>query len=561
MKQLNYSNTFAALALALLMILSPLEPLQAQQSNPQPAFEGKYVATDYNYGGSGANSPSALIIDTGGTGTGSQTYTMRVNASIALPRLGGRTFMPLATNAPILFDTEIVTPTAVSCSTPTQQGTCNFTATVVNVHGSGSRVSSGTFGLQEAINDASQSGSGRVQVDQLWAKLGGTLAILQAGNFALNAVFEPIPVVVEDLRSGVSYWYGSPGLSIIATPAALSKAASPATLTTSTTGGAIATGQTPRFAITLADQFGSETAASDDSNANATLVDGATATNSYGVTCPTLPTGAVGCRLYVSATGGTTQTETLATAVTCATPAPLSPLPNTCGPGVMTLTSLPTTTAAGPPPGTAGAATALSAAHTTVVSKQSGQLPTMLPFADTFGAGAFPVTVTSATTLVVGFDVMGEIQYPANYFSSVGATYQVCGGGVTTPSAATVAGVWTLRFGPRQNSAGTSGAQIVVPYSFVASTLFTAALNAFDFCTNVTVTTAGATGVLEGHATWFCNVPTAGTPAGVTGCENAFNAASTALDLTQQGVIDLTYVQSAASWTVPQLRYFSIRRI
>lgn len=572
MKQLNYSKTFVALALVLLTIFAPLEPLRAQSSNPQPAFEGKYIATDYNYGGQSA--PPSLTIDSGGTGTGSQSYVLRVNAFITLPRLGGRKFMPLATNAPILLDTEVVTPSAVSCTTPDQPGTCIITVTVANVHGGGSHISSGTFGLQEAINDASQSGSGRVQVDPYWFKQGGTLTMLNGTHatspisFALNTTFEPNPVVVESIgisgTGSLSYWYGAPGLTLIATPAALSKAATPATLTTSTTGGTIATATTPRFAITLVDQFGGETAASDDSNANATLVDGATATNSYGVTCPTLPAGAVGCRLYVSATGGTTQTETLAAPaqITCATSAPLSPLAGTCGAGVITLTALPATTAAGPPQGTAGAATALSSAHTTVVAKQAGIPPTMLPFNDTAAPGYWPVTVTSATTLVAGFDVMGELQYPANFFNSLGSKYQICGGGVTTPSAATVAGTWNIRIGPRENSAGTSGEHAIVPFGFVASRQWTAAASHFDFCTDITVSTVGTSGVLEGSGTNFCVVVAAGDDgAGVDTCVGAFNAASTATDLTVQGVVQVSYVQTAASWTVPQLRYLTIRRL
>lgn len=572
MKQLNYGKTFVALALVLLTIFAPLEPLRAQQSNPQPAFEGKYIATDYNYGGSGANAPNALTIDTGGSGTGSQTYTLRVNAFIALPRLGGRLFMPLATNAPILLDTEVVTPSAVSCSTPSLGGTCSFTATVANAHGAGSRIASGTFGLQEAINDASQSGSGRVQVDPLWFKAGGTLTMLNGTHatapvsFKLDATFEPNPVVVESIgitgTGSLSYWYGAPGLTLIATPAALTAA----TITTATTGGTIATAQTPRFCVTAVDQFGGETACSADAAAGSTLLDGAGSTNSYTITAAGVPTGTgiVGYRLYVSATGGATQTETLAAPaqLTC-TAAPLSPLPGTCAAGsAILLTALTATTAAGPPQGTSGAATALSSAHTTVVPKQSGIPPTMLPFNDTAAPGYWPVTVTSATTLAAGFDVMGELQYPAGFFNSLGSVYRVCGGGVVTPSAATVAGTWTIRIGPRQNSAGTSGAQVAVPFGWVASTTWTAALYHFDFCTDIVVSTTGTSGVVEGASTFFDAVISGGAAAtNIVTAVDAFNAASSAVDLTQQGVLQVTYVQTAASWTLPQLRYLTIRRI
>lgn len=531
---------------------------------------GFFNAAAYNWS-------DRIIVTSGNSATGSASIVLQWGSVILQD---GRELAPFATNAPITIGTgttvETVTPTAVSnCNVgrfANNYQTCTITATFAQLHGAGEIVTSGTAGLQEAIDDASinsvkaPGSGGVVVVDKAWVSGGGTAALLASANFTINATFEPIAVTVIDVRTGAtSYWYGAPGLTLITTPTALTTAGgAAATLKTSTTGGSIATGTTPRFCITLVDQFGGETACSDDSAATATLVDGAGSTNSYSVTCPTLPAGAVGCLLYVSATGGTTQTETRASSaqVTCAVAAPAAPINGACGAGVITLTALPATTAAGPPPGTAGAATALSSAHTTVVAKQAGVAPGMLPFNDTAAPGYWPVTVTSATTLVVGFDVMGELAYPAGYFNTQNGVYRICGGGVTTPSAATVAGTWTLRIGPRQNSAGTSGAQVAVPWGMVASRQWTAALSHFDFCTDVTVTTTGTSGVVEGSGSTFCVVVAAGDDgAGVDTCVGAFNAASTAVDLTAQGVVQLTYVQTAASWTLPQLRYLSIRRL
>lgn len=507
----------------------------------------------------------------GNTATGSATITLQWGSAI----LGdSREILPFATNAPLVVGTgstrETVTPSSVSNCLRGRQSQnyqiCQVTATFAQVHGPGEQVFSGTAGLQEAINDASQNGGGRVQVDPLWVAFGGTQTLLAAANFQLNATFEPTAVLVEDLRVGqMSYWYGAPGLTRIAAPTALTTAAT-ATLTTATTGGAIATAQTPRFTVTAVDQFGGESAAADDSGATATLVDGAGSTNSYTITAAGVPagTGIVGYRLYVSATGGATQTETLAAAAqVTGTVAPLCPLPACWAPAsAIVLTALPATTAAGPPQGTAAAATSLASAHTTVVAKQSGLPPTMLPFNDTAAPGYFPVTVTSATTLAAGFDVMGELPYPAGFFNSLGSIYRICGGGVTTPSAATVAGTWNIRIGPRENSAGTSGEHAIVPFGFVASNQWTAAASHFDFCTDITVSTTGATGVLEGSGTNFCVVVAAGNDgAGTDTCVGAFNAASTATDLTVQGVVQVSYVQTAASWTVPQLRYLTIRRL
>jgi hypothetical protein len=500
-----------------------------------------------------------IPIDVGTAASGAGTLTL-YTGMVALP--DGRTFSPLSVNARINVNDGAnseagLTVTAASgCGIGQLADSCQITATFANVHGRGATITSGSSGLDEAASAANSFGGGVVILD---GSFGGTTATITAAPWL--AAFPK--VIIGDQRTGAfSYWRAAPGLTAIAAPAALTAT----TITTAITGGSIATATTPRFTVTAVDFFGGETAASADAAAAATLVDGAGSTNSYTITAAGVPvgTGIVGYRLYVSASGGATQTETLATTanMTC-TAAPLSPLPNTCATNsAIILTSLPATTNAGPPQGTSGAATSLASAHTTVIAQNVGQMPVMLPFTNVAAAGFFPVTVTSATTLAAGFDVMGELQYPAGFFNTVGATYRVCGGGVTTPSAATVAGTWTLRIGPRQNSAGTSGSQVAVPFGFVASNQWTAAASHFDFCTDITTTTSGASGVVEGSASSFSVVVAAGNDgAGTSTTVGAFNAASTATDLTQQGVLQLTYVQTAASWTVPQLRYLSITRL
>lgn len=559
----------------------------AQSTIGASRVAARFVAVNYNYGGSApamglGNPPApgspALRVANGNGAAGSGTITLATGYTTTAD---GRTFFPLCAGSnvtgtitcggatPITVNPgganqETVTPTAVSgCNlfpVNTTFPSCQVTATFSNVHAQGESVQSGSAGLQEAINDAIVSGGGMALIDALWTKAGGT----QAMATSWTAPSGSVGVAVEDQRSAnFGYLVPTPGLALIACPTALTTAS---TLTTSTTGGSIATATTPRFTVTAVDQFGSESCAAADAAGTATLVDGAGSTNSYTITAAGVPTGTgiVGYRLWVSASGGATQTETLALASNVSgTAAPLCPLPACWAPGVaIVLTSLPATTNPGPPQGTSGAATALSSAHTTVVIKQTGVPPTMLPFVDSAAPGFWPVTVTSATTLAAGFDVMGELQYPAGYFNNLGGKYRICGGGVTTPSAATVAGTWNIRIGPRENSAGTSGEHAMVPFGFVASNQWTAALSHFDFCTDITVSTTGTSGVMEGSGTSFCVVVAAGNDgAGTDTCVGAFNAASTATDLTQQGVVQLSYVQSAASWTLPQLRYMSITRL
>lgn len=581
MKKLFAAFTAWALVFAQMVMIAPRT--EAQSTIGASRAAGRFVAVNYNYGGTspsqGFGNPAGpgipgLKVANGNAATGSATitlqtgYTALADGRIIFPLCAGSNVTgtitcggatPITVN-PGGSNQETVTPTTVSgCNlypVNTTFPSCQVTASFSNLHAQGELVQSGTAGLQEAYNDAQLAGGGLVSVDAVWSKAGGTQS-----NITSMSMPGPNAVAVEDSRSAnISYWYPQPGVTNITTPTALTTAS---TLTTSTTGGSIATATTPRFCITAVDQFGGETACSNDSAGTATLVDGAGSTNSYTITAAGVPTGTgiVGYRLYVSASGGTTQTETVALAANLSgTVAPLCPLPGCMAPGVaITLISLPATTNAGPPPGTAGAATALNSAHTTVGIRQGGTVPSLLPFASSGAAGSWPVTVTSATTLVAGFDVMGELQYPAGFFNSLGSTYRICGGGVETPSAATVAGTWTIRIGPRVNSAGTAPSNTAVSWGFAASTLFTAAASNFDFCTDVTVITTGATGTVEGHATVFCNVPA--TPTTATTCETAQNATSGSIDLTQQGVVELTYVQSAASWTLPQLRYMTITRL
>ena len=63
--------------------------------------------------------------------------------------------------------------------------TATVTATWTNAHYAGDRVSSGTAGLQEAINFANSKGSGgTVIVDAAWTTQGGTTAILECCDSA-----------------------------------------------------------------------------------------------------------------------------------------------------------------------------------------------------------------------------------------------------------------------------------------------------------------------------------------------------------------------------------------
>jgi hypothetical protein len=117
----------------------------------------------------------------------------------------GRVIYPFATTVPLRIDSgsnqEVVTPTAVSGCTSanvSQQGTggitCTVTATFTLAHASGAIVQSGTFGLQDAIQDAILAGGGTVAVDSFWTARGGTSAMITAMTLTATTA-------VQDLRT------------------------------------------------------------------------------------------------------------------------------------------------------------------------------------------------------------------------------------------------------------------------------------------------------------------------------------------------------------------------
>lgn len=145
---------------------------QTQQSG-QTGFAGEYNAYSYAYGLNPAVAP--LRICSTSSSTGSVTYTI-CNAAVHLAN--GKTIFPLATTTPVSFqdaNAETATPSAVSnCSSDLGPNTCQITITVGSTHGQGATLGSGSFGLQEAINDANAGGGGLVAVDQAFVAAGGS---------------------------------------------------------------------------------------------------------------------------------------------------------------------------------------------------------------------------------------------------------------------------------------------------------------------------------------------------------------------------------------------------
>lgn len=174
------------IAVVILMAASGLAA-QVSLPNPQSRVGGRFVA--FNYGN------WAIPLYTVPSGTGSKTFAPLYD-TVTLS--DGRSFMPFATNAPLTVGNETVTVTAVGSGCTfnnTVPGACVLTATFSNTHTNADKIGSGTFGLQESLNDAGASGGGAVVIDSAWSHAGGTSAMVSAATLPANTG-------IEDTRIG-----------------------------------------------------------------------------------------------------------------------------------------------------------------------------------------------------------------------------------------------------------------------------------------------------------------------------------------------------------------------
>ena len=174
------------------------------QDNPTK-FGGEVRAANFSYGVA-PNTP-ALRIDlaSGPSSVGTATLTVAYGT---VTLTDGTIISPLSVLAPVTVGTgsnaETVTPTAVSCNTPRVYQSCSFTASFTYQHGTGDQVTSGTVGLQEAINFANSKGGGLALVDYGWTIMGGTSALITA------AVPLPSVTIEDDRYSGFQFWNPMP---------------------------------------------------------------------------------------------------------------------------------------------------------------------------------------------------------------------------------------------------------------------------------------------------------------------------------------------------------------
>jgi hypothetical protein len=194
-------------------------------------FAGQYNAVEFNYGGIGANNPPALVV-VAASNAASSTGTITVQGG-TITLTDGTIVTPFNVNAPV----SIVNASGVDTQTPSAVATnvysnlYGLTATVTATtwtyaHNPGDRVSSGTVGLQEAINYANAKGGGTVIVDNGWFTQGGTQAIIAAATVPSNVTIlngetaAPIQTVVIPLTLAQIQAAFTTPVSVIAAPGA-----------------------------------------------------------------------------------------------------------------------------------------------------------------------------------------------------------------------------------------------------------------------------------------------------------------------------------------------------
>lgn len=152
---------------------------------------------------------------------------------------GGLNFYAIAASTPIYIHNsgspqtdEIVTPTSV-----VQGGTCTMSVTVTNAHPTPWYITSGTFGLQEAINAGAQTGVlNVVQVNASWHAAGGGYAnIYSAVGSANLAISDSSLAPSSTFRWNGTHYIFATGFNIgTATGAAGAAAGTSPTIATTT---------------------------------------------------------------------------------------------------------------------------------------------------------------------------------------------------------------------------------------------------------------------------------------------------------------------------------------
>jgi hypothetical protein len=470
---MNFKKIAGVLAFAAMLA----GPIAAQN---RTRFGGLYNAVDYAYGLAGT--PGPLVIQTGNSSTGSASIMVQY----AYTTLGdGSLLYPLSTSAPITIGSgaagtlETVTPTGVSNCNINVYATCTVTATFSFVHGTGEQITTGSYGLQEAINAAHGGGfstpnsGGTVLMNQGWASIGGTNATISAATAFSN-------VVLEDTRAGLQYWSMQPTtLTQLATPATQSASTIVFTAAPVGTWAASAT----FFCVTYVDGLG------DESPCSASYSQTPTLNTTLNVTSPAASTGAVGWRMYAGTSAVTSAYLLPITAANCA----LTTLENVVAAcaigsnGQWSATFVTTTMLAPGALGVTNTNNPVPQSATTFAYQPSGFNPqTFRTNYGPFGTGAVASATASDLTPI------GSFNLPAGFMNVIGRTIRVSGRILLTAGASS-----TLSIQLMTGWAGgvTAGLPVAVCNAVSGFVFATHAYTDTNFTCTMTVNAVGTTAV------------------------------------------------------------------
>lgn len=497
-------------------------------------FGGEKNAIQFAYGIPGVASP-ALQVSTGNTATGSSTITLVSGASV---QSNGQVSYPLNINAPITVgigaNSETVTPTAISgCNLPsTQVYQCQITASFSNLHGAQEPVTSGTYGLQEAINRANSQGGGVVLVDVTWQNIGGTTAIITAA-----ASFPKVSI--RDTRGSGNPWWTMQ-------PTTLTSIATPATLTSTTvvfTAAPVGTWGTSAyyFCVTYIDALGGESPCS----ASYTQTPGTTA-YSLNITSPPASTGAVGWRAYggVSSTALAYLLPVTSTSCTLTTLESVMPACAIGSAGLWPALYLTTGDLSPVALGVTNVNNPVPQGHTTFGYQPSGSPGTVFQTNyGPFGTGA----IASATAADV--TILGSVNLPTGYLNTIGRTVRFSGKIKLTAGASSTLSIQT---GMVWAAGVVAGLPTTVCNSVSGVVFATQPYTDVNFTCTMTTNAVGATavGTIQPESNFLASYA-AGTVVPVAADTSA--VAITALGLFSQDTISFWVVPSVAADTTVQL--------
>lgn len=563
-----------ALAFTLILGLVAGRTPALAQGNPSQSNQvaGEIIVSEY-----GKWSVTSLSSMTAGVAS-------TINLAPCFVRVGtaNRTIFPFwadgaqALNVPVSIldgsNSEIVTsesaavfPTTVTVPPTVQAYTCSITITPTYSHSAGVTIDSGDGGLAEAMNDALSLGIGQITLDPA--------AAVTVANLT-SAVVYPAVQIVDKRSPQVQYWNPIPSLAaFLAAPTTLTSG----TVSSSTTvaGSASYTGGTIHVCIAYVDIMGNKGPCSADYS----FAD--TSAKAIQFSAPAASTGAVGWVMGIGLESGASGHEYLVPLMTQPTVVGALPVSN----GTCTLTTLETITPAcalaNATYGQASSGTVNVTTYSVVTSPQMFQLggvSTTSYYAPNTGAhtaytyapsthpgnggllttATQPYTASAALASTVPF-VLGSVAMPPGFMNYLGRTIRVCGqiydaaGGANTVTA--IQFWWDA-----QGSDVTTGIPVLIGGPKMTATL-TSAASAYSFCQTIetTVVSASATGGSLRALDGFVGV--AGSSAGANpffGVNNTV-AAVGSLNLAEDAVIDIVYVETTATTDTPLLTNLTVQ--